>query len=269
MTTQVEHQKTDERTKILQRVINLRARAEDSGSSEAEMNTALTMAMKLMDSYNIAEAELALAEATGEIKLDIVTKKADTSILKGAKHIHKVVNCLGGIQEFTETRYIRNDYYGTASFTGHRPDVELANYLLAVIKEALNSEYDLYRARTPSVGYGARAAFQSAMANRISQRLYAMARERSKERQEQKRDAEKLAIEDATIASSTALIVSKIAEQKAKEVETAFKKAYPRLRTAAIYSNANNSTAHGAGRAAGDRVNLGKAISKSSTKLLA
>ena len=61
MQTQV--QTSEGRDKILQRILNLRARAEDAGSSEAEMNTAFTMAMKLMDSYNIAEAELALAEA--------------------------------------------------------------------------------------------------------------------------------------------------------------------------------------------------------------
>jgi hypothetical protein len=34
---------SDARTKMLQRVLNLRARAEDAGSSEAEMNTSLTV----------------------------------------------------------------------------------------------------------------------------------------------------------------------------------------------------------------------------------
>lgn len=45
METQVQLSSSDARTKILQRVLNLRARADDAGSSEAEMNTALSMAL--------------------------------------------------------------------------------------------------------------------------------------------------------------------------------------------------------------------------------
>jgi len=139
METQVQISASEARTKMLQRVLNLRARAEDAGSSESEMNSALTMAMKLMESYNIEEAELALAEASGEIKLDIVTKTVDTDILKGRKQKHKVMLALTGIEEFTETQCVFNSRTGKVTFTGHRPDIELANFLIAVIKEALES----------------------------------------------------------------------------------------------------------------------------------
>ena len=269
METQVQIQQTDARTKMLQRVLNLRIRAEDSASSEPEMNTALTMAMKLMDSYNIEEAELAMAEASGEIRLEVVTKDAATSILKGKKKLHKVLFCLTGIEKFTETKCVYSRWNGTVTFTGHRPDVELADFLVAVIKEALDREYDNYRRNTLAVGYGAKNSFHAAMATRVSDRLYTMAKSRDVERAGNKQQAELKMVENSATASSTALVISEIAEQKAKEVAAEFRKAHPRLRRATLSTRSSNGTAHGAGRVAGDRVNLGRAIGSGSQKALA
>jgi hypothetical protein len=267
--TQVQMQTSDARTKILQRVLNLRARAEDSGSSEAEMNTALNMAMKLMESYNIEEAELAIAEASGEIKLDVVTKKAETNILKGKKHKHKVLLCLTGIEKFTETKCVYNSYTGAVNFTGHRPDIEMADFLMAVIKEALDREFENYkREQSGRLGYGAKTSFTNAMATRVSRRLYDLAAERDADRTNKKREARRLQIENAATASSTALVVSEIAEQKAKEVAAEFRKANPRIRTVRTMTRSSNGNAFSAGRAAGDRVNLGRAISGNRQKAL-
>ena len=263
MTSVVTQTPTTARDKMLQRVLNLRARAEDDASSEAEMNTALTMAMKLMDSYNIEEAELAIAEAEGRIELEIVEKVCDTSVLKGKKKKHKVLNVIAAIANFTETKAVIN-HWGEILFTGHRPDTELANYLIAVVKYALDSEFDNYKRNVGGrIGYGAKASFQSAMANRISNRLRAMASERDGQRAADKRVAQKLKIENGETASSTAIVVSDIAEQKATEVSDKFRKAYPRLRSIKSSYQSNNSTAHGAGIDAGSRVNLGRAVTSS------
>lgn len=268
MRTAIEIQKTDARTKMLQRVLNLRARAEDSGSSEAEMNTAFVMCGKLMDSYNIEEAELAIAEASGEIKLDVITKEADTSIRKGKKQLHKVLNCLNGIAAFTETQAVYSKWTGTATFTGHRPDVALADFLIAVIKEALDREYDSYRRNTPAVGYGAKTSFTNAMSYRVNTRLKEMVAERTATRESNKAKAKQQMIENEATATSTALVISEIAEQKAKEVSSEFTKAHPRVRSVYTHSRSSNGTAHGAGRIAGDRVNLGRAIGQGTTKSL-
>lgn len=260
---------SEARDKMLQRVLNLRARAENDASSESEVNTALTMAMKLMDSYNIEEAELAIAEAEGRITLEIVQKVADTSLLKGKKHKHKVINALSAIAKFTETKVVVNSYNGDITFTGHRPDTELANYLVAIVRESLDREFENYKRRVAGgIGYGAKASFQTAMSNRISLRLSGMAKERDKERETAKREAEKLQIENSKTSSSTALVISEIAEQKAKEVNAEFQKAYPRLRSVGVSYHSRNGTAHGAGREAGNKVNLGRAISKNSQKML-
>jgi hypothetical protein len=268
--TVVTQSSTSKRDKMLQRVLNLRARAEDEGSSEAEMNTALTMAMKLMESYNIEEAELALAEAEGRIQLEIVEKVADTSLLKGKKQKHKIFNTLSAIAAFTETKVVLNSRAGHIKFTGHRPDTELANYLVALIREALDREFDNYKREIAGrIGYGAKTSFQVAMAGRVSTRLYEMVMERDLEREKNRKEAEKLRIENGATSSSTALVISEIAEQKAREVEAEFNKAYPRLRTISSSYRSTNGNAYSAGRTAGDKVNLGRAVSSATTKRIA
>jgi len=228
------------------------------------------MAMKLMESYNIEEAELALAEASGEIKLEVVTKVVNTNVLKGRKQKHKLLSCLTGIEAFTETKCVFNGYSGEITFTGHRPDVEMADFLASVIKEALDREFINYKRQLGGrTGYGAKTSFQNAMARRVSARLYDMARERDKERADNKKKAQQERIENAATASSTALVVSDIAEQKAKEVSVEFRKAHPRLRTVKTFSRSSNGNAFSAGRDAGDRVNLGRAVGSSTQKALA
>jgi hypothetical protein len=256
---------TSARDKMLQRVLNLRARGEDDASSEAEMNTALTMAMKLMEAYNIEEAELAIAEADGRIQLEIVEKTSDTSLLKGTKQKHKIMNVLFAISKFTETRVVVNALAGNIKFTGHRPDTELANYLVGLIRGSLDREFENYKVRIAGrIGYGAKTSFQNAMASRVSTRLYDMVRERDENRAENKRAAERLKIENAATASSTALVISEIAEQKVKEVEAEFRKSYPRLGKVKTSYRSTNSNAFSAGREAGSRVNFGRALGGSS-----
>lgn len=251
-----------QRDKMLQRVINLRSRAEDDAASENEMNTALTKAAKLMDSYNIEEAELALAENEGRIVLEVINKVADTSAFKG-KQKHKILLALVAISKFTETQVIYSAYSGQINFTGHRPDVELANYVTALVRNALDMEYATYRKNNVAVGYGAKAAFQTAMARRISSRLMQIAEDREMERDTAKEEAEeKLQIDDANTSSSMALIICEIADQKEKEVSAAYKAAYPRARTTTMsYSNGSrNKSAHSAGTSAGNKVSFNRAI---------
>ncbi len=270
MTTHTQATVSDKRDKMLQRVLNLRQKAENAAASEAEMNAALDMAAKLMDAYNIEEAELSIAEAEGRIVLDVITRKSDQNVnKKGSKQKHKVLQTLSAINVFTETKCVYSSYTGRITFTGHRPDVELAEFLVAVIKEALDREYEAYRKANTKVGYGAKASFQNAMANRVSTRLYKMARDRFQERKANKEEAERLKLENAETSTSTALVVSEIAEQKAREVKDAYRKAHPRVRTRTTYSRSSNYTAHGAGQKAGDRVNLGRAVSQNKTKALA
>lgn len=252
---------SEQRDKMLQRVLNLRAKAENAGSSEAEMNNAFAIAAKLMDAYHIEEAELAIAETEGRIVLDMVVQESDTNMLIGTSHRHKFIITLGGIEAFTGVKSVMYKSSGAIKFTGHRPDVELANYLVAVIREAMDREFDNYRMRTGPTGYGAKGSFQTAMAARINTRLHKMAEEASAEREKNRKDAvTKKQIENSATSSSTALVVCEIAEQKRKETEQLHYKTFPNLRPAAGFGFGKNVSAHGAGKAAGDRVSLNRAI---------
>lgn len=261
----------EKRTKILQRILNLRAKAEDDGASEAEMNTALIMCEKLMNSYGVAEAELALAEAKGEIKLEIVQKKVSVSAkkTKGGTQKHKITFVLGAIAAFTETKVVFWSHNGDIEYTGHKPDVEVAEYITAMVKEALDREFDHWRlAQAGATGYGAKSSFQGAMASRVSSRLYAMARERRDERERAAQEA-RVKIEHNEISSSTALVLADVAAAKAKLVNETFTKAHSRLRTVSTSFTARNGTAFGAGRAAGDRVSFNKGLGGGQLRLTA
>jgi len=268
-------QSTNQRDKMLERIINLRNRAENGGSTEAEAMTSLAMAAKLMDSYHVEEAELALAESEGRITIDVITEVADTSCMNGGNR-HRIIQTFWAVQNFTNTHIVyranRGYYGGGVDITGDKPDVEIANYLLAIIRKAMDDGYKQYKKETVGVGRGAKAAFQQAMASRISQRLANMKKQADKDRQDAADGVPQntLKIADEKIDSSTALVMIDIEKQKAKQINEAIKSKYgSRLGHGKGFGRTNNGTAHGAGTKAGDRVNLGKAINGASKKRIA
>jgi len=265
---------SSQRDKMLERIINLRNRAENGGSSESEAMTALTMAAKLMDAYQVEEAELAMAESEGRVTIEVVTEQSDTSCMNGGNR-HRVMQTFWAVQNFTNTKIVSRPYRGWngggVDITGDKPDVEIANYLLAVIRKAMDDGYTQYKKETVGVGRGAKAAFQQAMAHRISERLGDMKREADKERQDAANGVSKdnLKIADEKLDSSTALVMIDIAKQKTDQIQEAMKSRYGKLTSGRGFGHTHNGTAHGAGTKAGNRVNLGKAVNGSAKKRIA
>lgn len=254
---------TNPRTKIMQRILNLRARAEDDGSSEAEVMAALDRAAKLMDTYEVDEAELALAEGRGEIKVEIVTRT--TQALRTNRNMPRVITALWGIDRFCGTKSCYWARTCKVEFTGDRADVEMAEYLLQLIHDALPRAYADWKRTQGAVGRGAKTSFESAMAMRIGHRLSDMARERDAEAR--RAEAAPAEIEDQGRQHLLPMIVE-VRERKAKLTEEAFHKANPRLRSGRTLSHGSNGSAHSAGRAAGDRVNLGRPLGSRATASL-
>jgi len=261
-------QNINKRDKMLERIINLRNRA-DNGASEAEAMTSLKMAAKLMDAYQVEEAELAMAEAEGRVNIEVVSESADTSC-KNGRNRHRIMQTFYAIGKFTNTRIVSSTYTGNVTITGDKPDFEIANYLLNVIRNAMDKGYEQYKKETVGVGRGAKAAFQQAMAYTISDRLILMKEKSDKERRNAAngiKDA--LKIGDTRIDSSTALVMIDITKQKHEQVEAAMKNKYGnRLRNSKGFGGTRNGTAHGAGAAAGRKVNLNKAIRGRGSKAL-
>lgn len=244
------------REKIMQRIAALRVRADDAASSEAEIMTSLDRASKLMDAYEITEADLAMAEATGVVTLEVVTKP--TSDLASGRNRHKVQLCMVAIAAYTNTRCVTNGS-GQGEYTGDKPDVEMAIYLTEMIKAALDRSYGNYRANVGAVGRGAKVAFQGAMAMRVSERLAQMARER-KDRHAQQAEKDRAIGAD----KSRALVIVAATEAKREAVEIEFRTRYPSLRKTRLSAGGRNGTAASAGRKAGDRVGLGRPVGGSS-----
>lgn len=240
-----------DRIDIIQRIVNLR---NVEGRTEAEAMAAINRAERLMEGYRIEEAELAMAEATGEVKLDIIKRRSDEPCMVGSIR-HKAQICLHAIKMFTETECVINPG-GHVTYLGDRPDVELAHYLLDLIKETMDREYVNWRRSQQAVGQGAKASFQMSMASRINYRLDEARQAREARARELMPQIADKSIKELT---STALVVVAVAEQKRKEVNAKFLATYPKLgRASAFNYHSSNYGAATAGRRAGDRVNFGR-----------
>lgn len=248
---------TTNRKDIIQKIANLRALSENN-TSENEAMQAMARAERLMHSYRVDEAELAMAEAAGEVVFEIIEES--TSPLRVGNNRHKVHVALGAITKFTDTEcVIHGDK--SASFTGDRPDVEMAIYLTDLIREALDSAYTQWRRSQPNVGRGAKASFQMSMACRVSSRLSSLKETFEPLPQEHVRSE----------LTSTTLVVASINEEKLQRVKAEFKARYPRLRASSgfSYRSSANASAGQAGRDAGDKVNFGRPVSGANSKAIA
>jgi len=270
-----------DRTQVMQKIINLRAMAESS-SSENEAMQAMKIAEKMMRGYRIEEAELALAEGMGEIKVEIEDFRCEEGFTGQGRNRHKVQSVIWDLADYCEVKATVNRYSQTYRVIGDKPDVELFNYLITMLKDALDREYENWKRTQQAVGRGAKPAFQLGMAERINQRL----RDMSYQRKNDRRDAEQAAAkmlncdpEDIRMAvnnanmdmlTSTALVVASAAEQKKKAVDEAYRSAYKnvRLGTSSGFGYRGGSSAGSAGRAAGGRVGLGRPVGGASAKRL-
>lgn len=277
-----------ERIDILQRVLNLRELA-DSSSSESEAMNAMKIADRLMHSYRIEEAELALAEGLGEIKVEIANEKRFGLGLKVGRVRHKVQSVIWALERYCEIEIVlthrrlsyRVEEDGIHAI-GDRPDVELFWYLLDLVRDAMDREYLNWRRGQQGVGRGAKASFQLAMGSRIIERLNALRREREAEREEAIKEGAKLLNKSADDVrslvgsgdlrqlTSTALVIVGAAQQKREAVDREFNRVYGhvKLGSASGFGYRSNSSASAAGRAAGNNVNFGRPVSGGSCGLL-
>jgi hypothetical protein len=258
-----------DRTKIMQKALNLRALAESTGSQN-EMMAALAAAEKLMSAYRITEAELAMSEAMGEITVEVVDEWQ--SGFDNGRLRHKSQACIWNVAAYTETKAVLRG--SEIRWMGDKPDVELAKYLMVLIRDGLDRAYDGWKKGQAAVGRNAKGAFQVAMAKAINAKLDTMKRQRDMDR--------KRAVDEATAALSapkaeelryavangklqelgnTALILVSAAETKRVAVEDTYRKLYGgvRLGRASGFSY-RSGTASDAGRAAGNRFNLSRPL---------
>jgi hypothetical protein len=233
------------REKLIRKIAALRAKAMDPSVTEAEAMSFAAKVSEMMEVYEIEEADLALAEKRA-FSFDI----GRDDMKAGERQAHRVGYVLRAIGRLCRVQFITDKSAKTPRFVcvGDRPDREAAIYLAKVIMQAMESEYARYKLATGEVGRSTKHSFQLGMAVRLNERIMEMVRAR-----EQAQRA----------ATGTALV---LVDQKRALVQDEFSKLFPKVRMGRA-SSARRGGAFGAGKVAGDRVNLSRGLGGGSRQI--
>jgi hypothetical protein len=223
-----------ELAKVKARIRALAAKTVDRGCSEAEAMAAAAKVGELLAVYGLSMSEVELREEVCVQRRLPVLGPVRQAMKWLFPALLRLCECRGwtdGRQDFV--------------LFGLEPDLQMAEYLMAVIARALETEEARYKA---SPDYAQRRqpaqavlrSFRYGFADRLGKRLDAMARER-----------EAVEMRNQTMSSGTALVVV-----KQRIIEERFSGLGVRLRT--VYSTAivRDRGAYGHGAAAGGRVGL-------------
>ena len=225
----------------LQEAVSARIRAllsktVENGATEHEAMAAASKARELMDRYRLTLTDVEIAAEPIE-GIDVERDPA---------------NCWDGISAYCGVKCWAHWVGGAKKlrFFGLRADTEMAKYLSEMVSGAIRVECERYK-RTDDYkasrgGRAATSAFRHGMAQRINARLHQMARATDK---------------TAMTGSGTALVVVKGAA-----VAEAFAKLDMHLRSSTSRYSIRDGGAYGAGKAAGDRVNLSRPVNSAGTR---
>lgn len=263
--------------RILQKIIALRERSSNAAATEAEVNSCLAQIQRLMEEYSISVAEIARAEAMPEVR--IVVKDSESLKVGGSgAHWQASRICAGSIAQLTKTEYIfmpRSGGRGVVEFTGEEVAVDTAVWLMNLVKNAVWNDFASWaKAQKEAgelLGFDAKKSHQSAESHRILERIDAMVEEqRARESHDVEEEAQSQGISAAEVRerskvdnlpalTSTTMIRLAIDDHIHAEAERLYRENHPRIRYSSWGSRRNyNSEARAAGRAAGDRLNLGR-----------
>lgn len=226
---------------VIETIQSLLNKAKDPACTEAEADAAMKMAQRLMEKNSLNEEKIAAQQAS---KSDMFTKNIPT----GRKTRHEIFlyGISSAVGSFTSTKiFTRKATRGvaTAVIVGFETDVQIAEYLLVIVKNAMETEFDKFmmtnRGMRGMHGRSLRKDFMVGMSSRIIKRLAEMKRDMA----------------DANMSKTgTSLVVL-----KDQIVEEAVAKMF-KIRTTNTSLNVNTAAAYYAGEKAGNNVALNKAI---------
>lgn len=232
-----------ELAKVKARIRALAARTVERGCSEAEAMAAAAKVGELLEVYGLSMSEVELREEACVQRVMVFDDPR-----------RQAMNWLfPALLRFTECRgwtVGRADYV----MFGLEPDVQMAEYLMHVIANALAWEEAHYRAspdyaRRRSQPQAALRSFRIGFADRISARLEELGSHR------RATEAAAQAAAAQAGATGTALVVL-----KERKVEQAFRQLGVRLRTVTRSTVVRDRSAYGRGREAGGRVGLERPV---------
>lgn len=225
---------------VIRKIRALMAKTQSAGCSEAEATAAAEKISELMEEYELSRDDI------NDVKEERWGKRgkkfAGGSRRRNTWHVS--INCHQAIAAFTSTRvWYSGDHL---VFFGTEIDTELAHYLADLVKNAVEAEAVRFmRGEGKGGGWDAGRSFRQGMTHRIRERLLLLVAARRSNLN--------------STATGNALVVVKDAElQRRYEVATSHIKWGKGIGRG--MSNGSNGNAYGAGRAAGDRVNLNTGV---------
>lgn len=232
---------------VIRNIQSLCRKTVTNGCSEAEAMSAARKIGDLMKVYNLTMDKVFL----GETKC--ITGRMET----GRRRRHPVDGCVVAIAEFCDCRVWLSKLDKCYEIFGLEPDVEMAKYLYSIVWCAMETATAQYKQSAAYLaGKGTYSfpvsrkrlsvSFQKGMARRIYHRLQEMKDERRGEED----------VESPILASSgTSLVVL-----KRNKVDEEFKQLSVRLTKAPRSKSSFDKQAFGAGKEAGDKVNLNRPL---------
>jgi hypothetical protein len=221
--------------KIAKRIRDLLSKTTSNGCTEEEAIMAAEKAGELMDKYNLSFSQVQMKEQKCK-KGTFHTRNDHT-----APRAHEVQIACAAIATYCDCKVWKDG--AKILYFGMPKDVEIAEYLSALIKSAMDSDFQTYK-KSPDRPEGVhgqrlRASFMVGMAGRVAARLREM----------------KKARETGHKPTGKSLVVTKHAV-----VTEAFAALGLRLGKGSSGSAVNNSDAYYAGKAAGDKVAINPGI---------
>lgn len=214
----------------------LRRKAEDQASTEAEVMEAIAIAEKLMEKHQITEAQLVRIVATEGMRQGDHANK-----LKTRHPINKY--CITVIAAFCEVKGWWDPNGMQAKFFGFEADVEMAEYLIDMIRACMERTWKFYLKDNPIPTRSRHTeywSFHLGFSNRIRIRMNEIIEART----------------PVVMSSGTDLIVKKM-----EVVEVGFKTELGFALKMGRKSNVRlQSGAYGQGQDAGDNVNLNRPV---------
>ncbi len=214
----------------------LRRKAEDQASTEAEVMEAIAQAEKLMAKHQITEAQLEKITATEGMR-----EGSHDNRLKTRHPINKY--CIVPISAFCEVKGWYDVDYRKAKFYGFDPDVEMAEYLIDMIRGSMERTWKTYLKENPIPTRSRHTEFWSfhlGFSNRIRIRIAEIIDART----------------PIIISSGTDLVIKKM-----EIIENGFNTALGlKLRKGKRTNIRLQFGAYGQGQDAGDNVNLNRPV---------
>lgn len=239
-----------ELSKVKARIRALAAKTVQRGCSEAEAMAAAAKVGELLDVYGLSMSEVELREEACVQRRAAFAGPARTALRWIYPALLRFCECRG----WTDGRH---DFV----LFGLEPDVQMAEWLLHVVAQALAHEEARYRA---GPAYAARRdapqavlrSFRYGFADRLSKRLDEMADARAAAMAERRAAADAAAAPDGVRAgASTALVVA-----KERKLDEAFRTLGVRLRTTYSSATVRDRGAFRSGAEAGGRVGLERPV---------